>query len=171
MNGVRLLLALLLTLVVQVGLINRIGIAGIRPDVTVLLLVLLAQRRGAVFGALLGFGIGLLEGLLQPQTLGMQCLAKSILGFAIGKLAQQLVSGSLPLMAVLLALSVLVHDAIFLLAYTHLSLPRFFAMYLTESLPTALYTAVLGSVIAVVASAIAGGGPGVPRREGRLGGL
>jgi rod shape-determining protein MreD len=168
---VRLLLTLLLTLIVQVAIINRMAIGGIRPDITVLLLVLLAQRRGAVFGALLGFSIGLLEGLLQPQTLGMQCLAKSVLGFAIGKLAQQLVTGSLPLMAVLLGLSVLVHDAIFLLAYTHLSPGRFFALYLTQSLPTALYTAVLGTAIAVVASAVAGGGPGTTRREGRLGGL
>jgi rod shape-determining protein MreD len=169
MSGIRLVLAVLLTLVAQVALVNRIDLWGIRPDLALLLLVFLAQRRGPVFGTVLGFCIGLLEGLLQPHTLGMQCLAKSVLGFGIGKLSQQLVAESLVLLAVLLGLSVLVHDAIFLLAYTHLSLPRFFSMYFTIAIPTAIYTALAGGLIAVVASAIGGGGGLMARREGRLG--
>jgi rod shape-determining protein MreD len=168
MTGLRLSLVVLFTLLIQLALVHRLAIGGIRPDLTVLLLVFLSLRRGPVVGTLLGFGLGLLQDLLVPATLGMNMLAKSILGYAMGKLSGNLLVGGLFLHVALIGVAVLVHDAVYLLAYTGLDLPRFFAMFISQSIPTALYTAGIGIVVMALASAI-GGGQLLGSQEGGFG--
>ena len=154
MNGLRLLLALLFTLILQLAVVERMAIFGVRPDLTLLVLVLLSLRRGPLVGTLAGFVIGLLQDILVPQTLGMNTFAKSIVGYVLGKSSQNLLLEGPPLHLGLIALSVLLHDLIFLLLSTHLDLPRFFTVYFTHAIPTAIYTAVVGLlVLGVVAAA------------------
>jgi rod shape-determining protein MreD len=169
MTGIRLGLAILFTLLVQVALVNRMGLWGVRPDLTVLLIVFLGLRRGPVVGTLLGFFLGLLQDLLVPSTLGMNMLAKSCLGYLLGKLSGNLLLGGLGFYSAVIAISVLVHDGIYLLAYTKLDVPRTLGMFFTQSVPTALYTAVVGLVILAVATALGGAQLLSPREEGGFG--
>ncbi|HEX9639795.1 MAG TPA: rod shape-determining protein MreD [Candidatus Krumholzibacteria bacterium] len=157
MSGFRLVLAVLLSLLAQISVVPRIAILGIQPDVTVLLLVLLAMRRGPVTGTLVGFGLGLLQDLLVPERLGMNMLAKSVTGYALGRLGGGLFVGGPGLQVALMGFSVLLHDLIFLLALTGLDLPQVFRVFFLDSVPTAIYTAFLGGVILVVAMALGGG--------------
>lgn len=158
MTGVRLVLAVLLTLLAQLTLVPRIGIAGIQPDATVLVLVLVAMRRGPVTGTLVGFFLGLFQDLLFPERLGLNMLAKSITGYVLGRVGGGLVVGGLGFYGILMGLAVLLHDFVFLLASTGVDLPRVFSMFVLRSLPSAAYTAVLGAVIVVIVSAMGGAG-------------
>ena len=163
MNSLRLGLTALLALVLQLVLVDRIAIFGVRPDLTVLIVVLLGLRGGPLTGMLVGFCLGLVQDLLTPATLGMNMLAKTILGHISGRLSSSLVLPA-PLYAPLFAAAVLIHDFIYLLAYTHLEPGRFLRIFLVQSLPTAVYTAVVGVVLLLLGSVLGGGGLG-PRRE------
>ena len=150
MNGARLVLLTVLTLIAQVALVPHIAISGIRPDLTVLLVVLAGMRGGPVAGTLTGFLVGLLQDLLVPQTLGMNALAKAIVGWQVGKISRQLALEGPPLYLGLVAAAVLVHDFIYLLCLTRLDLGRFFVMFFTNAIPTAIYTGIVASLMAVI---------------------
>lgn len=157
MSGFRLVLAILLSLLAQITIVPRMSILGIQPDVTVLLLVLLAMRRGPITGTMVGFGLGFLQDLLVPERLGMNMLAKSLTGYALGRLGGGLFVGGPGIQVALMVVSVLFHDLIFLLALTGGDLPQVFKVFFLDSFPTAFYTAFLGSVIVIVAMALGGG--------------
>jgi rod shape-determining protein MreD len=150
MNGARLALLTVLTLIGQVALVPRIAISGIQPDLTVLLVVLAGLRGGPITGTLVGFFLGLLQDLLVPQTLGMNALAKAVVGWQVGKISRQLALEGPPLYLGLVAAAVLVHDFIYLLCFTHLDLGRFFVMFFTNAIPTAIYTGIVASLMAVL---------------------
>lgn len=150
MNGARLALLALITLIAQVAIVPHIAIAGIRPDLTVLLVVLAGLRGGPVTGTVAGFLLGLLQDLLVPETLGMNALAKSIVGYGAGKISGQLALEGPPLYLGLVTATVLVHDFVYLLCFTRLDLGRFFVTFFTHAIPTAIYTGVVAAIIAVV---------------------
>jgi rod shape-determining protein MreD len=147
----------LLTSLLQLVVGERMAVLGIRPDLVVLIIVLLGLRRGPVAATLLGFLLGFLQDLLEPSTLGMNMLAKSCTGYAVGKLSGNLLVGGLFLHASLVGIALLLHDLIYLLVYTRLDPARFFGMFAAQSLPAALYTALCAFVVLALASALAGG--------------
>jgi len=163
-SSIRLGLAAFLALVLQLTLVDHLSIFGVRPDITVLIVVMLALRRGPLAGTLVGFFLGLFQDLLAPATLGMNMLAKSVLGYLSGRLGQNLALSGIAFYAPLFAVAVLIHDLLYLMVYTRLDPYRILRIFLVESLPTAIFTAILG-VILLALSAIFGGGVFAPRRE------
>lgn len=169
MKGMRVFLAVALTLVGQLVLAPKVAILGVRPDFLVLLLVILALRTGPAGGALIGFGIGVLQGLVVPETLGMDALAKCVVGWAVGKIAPTLAMEGPPLYFGLPAVAVLVHDAIFLVCLTRLDLLRVAEVFALQTVPIAIYTGALAVVVGLFADVVLGGM--VARAaEGRRGG-
>ncbi len=164
MTSIRLGLAAFLALVLQLAFVDHLSLFGVRPDITVLIVVLLGLRRGPSTGTLVGFFLGLFQDLLAPATLGMNMLAKSVLGYLSGRLGQTLALSTLPLYAPLFAVAVLVHDLLYLMVYTRLDPYRVLKIFLVESLPTALYTAIVGLIVLAVASVL-GDGIFASRRE------
>lgn len=65
------------------------------PDLALILLVFGALRRGKMGGVKLGLAIGLAEDLLSYGVLGANTCAKSLIGFAMGKLRDDLISDSI----------------------------------------------------------------------------
>ncbi len=166
MNSLRLTLTALFALLLQLTLVERMAFFGVRPDFTVLVVVLLGLRGGPLTGTLVGFFLGLIQDLLTPATLGMSMLAKTILGNISGRLSSSLVLPALPLYGPLFAVAVLTHDFIYLLAYTRLEPGRFLRIFLTQSFPTALYTALVGVLLLLLTSLLGGGALGLRREVG-----
>jgi rod shape-determining protein MreD len=133
-----------LSLGLQATLVPHWSIAGIRPDLPLVAVVLLAYARGATTGTLAGFCIGLAQDLTNPTLLGLNALVKSLLGYAAGTLRVQLDATSLPMRAAVLFVSVLAHDLVYLTISTRLALSELLLGLLTRSLPTAVYTALVG---------------------------
>ncbi len=157
MTWMRTLVAILLTLLLQVSVVQYFELWGNRPDLPLLLLIFLAQKSGAAGGTLLGFATGSFQDIFVPHTLGMNMLAKSVVGNVVGKISENVVVDT-PLWNVgFIAATVLMHDFLYLLLYTRLDLPRFFPMFFLHAVPTAIYTAAVGALVLVASAWIQGG--------------
>src|SRR5437667_6268200 len=66
----------------------RIG--DVAPDIPLIVVVLLALRRGPEFGAIGGFAAGLLQDVAGGGLVGAQALTKAALGFTLGAIRGRL---------------------------------------------------------------------------------
>jgi rod shape-determining protein MreD len=128
----------------QATVVPHVAIGGIRPDLPLVLTVLVAYRRGAAAGTLAGFFVGLAQDVTNPAFLGLNALTKSLLGYAAGSLREHLNAGHPVAHAAVLFVAVLLHDLVYLTIYTHLALSDLLTGLVARSLPTALYTALVG---------------------------
>jgi rod shape-determining protein MreD len=123
-------------------------IADVAPDIPLIVVILLALRRGPEFGCLGGFAAGLLQDAAGGGLLGVQALTKALLGFAIGLIGGRLrVTQPLVQVPGLVILSVLEG----LLRFSVLKMFRFpapFGELMTYVvLPQALYNGFLGAAL------------------------
>ncbi|MBP2706712.1 rod shape-determining protein MreD [Microbispora sp. RL4-1S] len=83
-------LLLLLALVLQVSLLNRL-LGSFAPDVVLLTVVALAATRGPAAGAVIGFCGGLAYDMLPPanHTLGQYALVMCALGYLAGRAGER----------------------------------------------------------------------------------
>ncbi len=121
-----------------------IAIAGIAPDFSIIALVLLALAAGAGPGTVGGFLLGLVQDLANPTLLGLHALCKTGLGFVTGRLRDRLVYGMPVVEFLVLVLAVILHDIVFLLVQSRLSDDAFLTPLFVRTLPTALYTGLVG---------------------------
>ncbi|MBI3457452.1 MAG: rod shape-determining protein MreD [Candidatus Rokubacteria bacterium] len=71
---------------VQSTVVPVLGIGGVVPDLPVVLVVLLALRRGPEVGCVMGFALGLAQDAIVGGPLGLQALSKAVVGFIAGEL-------------------------------------------------------------------------------------
>jgi rod shape-determining protein MreD len=123
-------------------------IADVAPDIPLIVVVMLALRRGPEFGCGAGFLAGLLQDAATGGLLGVQALTKSIIGFAIGGVGSRLrVSQPLVQVPGLVVLSLVEGVARFaLLQLFHF--PASFGELMTYVvLPQAIYNGFLGAAL------------------------
>jgi rod shape-determining protein MreD len=65
-------------------------VANVTPDIPLIIVGLLALRRGPEVGCLAGLAAGLLQDSAGGGLLGVQALTKAVIGFALGVLGQRL---------------------------------------------------------------------------------
>lgn len=124
-----------------------ISIKGIAPDFSIIALVILALAAGPAAGSVGGFVIGLVQDLSNPAVLGLHALCKCTLGFSLGSLRSRLVHGMPVVEGVVVAIAVILHDLVFLLVQSRLTDDGFVRPFLTQSLPVAIYTGVVGVLV------------------------
>ena len=150
-------------LALQATWIPYVGIAGITPDLPLIVTVLLALQRGPNTGTICGFLIGLGQDLANPGFLGLNALTKTIVGYALGKLRDRFDADTAPTCAATLFVATLAHDLLYLAISTRLVLSDMLITWATRTLPTAVYTAGAGTILFVKISAF------TVRRGHRLG--
>jgi rod shape-determining protein MreD len=158
--------------VLETSIAFRLSAFGVEPDFLLAIVYYFARYEGAVPGAVLGFFVGLLEDVSTPQDLGLNALAKCLVGFFTGKLwaGQRLFQDTLRAQAVTLFIAVLLHDFVVLMVVAGGDLGRMAALYLRLGLPTALYTAALSPLLVAVWSWLRErGGPRLHARIFRTG--
>ena len=121
-----------------------IAIFGVAPDFTIIALVILALASGPIPGTVGGFVLGLVQDLSNPTLLGLQALCKTGLGFGLGRLRGRLVHGMPLVEATVIGISVLAHDLVFLLIQSSLSDDSNFLSFFTMTLPSAIYSGLMG---------------------------
>src|SRR5262245_49906639 len=72
--------------IAQATLAPALRVADVVPDIPLIVVVLLALRRGPEFGCLGGFAAGLLQDAVGGGLLGIQACTKALMGFGIGAL-------------------------------------------------------------------------------------
>src|SRR3989442_3640222 len=70
--------------VAHATLAPALGIGGVTPDLPLIVVVLLALRRGPEFGCVAGVGAGLLQDPAGGGLVGVPALAKGRIRFAVG---------------------------------------------------------------------------------------
>lgn len=76
--------------VVQSTLVAEFPIAGVTPDLPLVLVALLALARGPEVGLFTGFCLGLLQDGIGGGLVGVQALSKGLAGFGLGLFRRQL---------------------------------------------------------------------------------
>ena len=74
----------------QATLAPALRIADVAPDIPLIVVVLLALRRGPEFGCAAGFAAGLLQDVAAGGLIGVQALTKALVGFGLGTAAGRL---------------------------------------------------------------------------------
>jgi len=132
--------------ILQTTLVPPLRIAGVGPDLPLLLVLLIALQEGAAGGALAGFLAGLFVDLNAPQMLGLTSLVNSLVGFAVGTLGDHLVRNSAPTRLVVALVAVLARDLGLVIATEPGDLGH---LLLRSVLPGAIYTAAIAVPIMI----------------------
>ena len=124
-------------------------IADVTPDIGLIVVVLLALRRGPEFGCVGGFVAGLLQDAASGGFLGVQALTKAVVGFAIG-LAGARLAVQQPAVQVLGIVLLTVAEGVIRFGLLRLvGFPAAFGEVLVYLvLPQALYNGFLGALLA-----------------------
>jgi rod shape-determining protein MreD len=150
MTILRLAVLLYVLVMLQTVLTPAIAIAGVKPDLLFLLVLLVAFQEGAAGGAICGFVAGLFVDLNSASGLGINSLANSIVAFGVGAIADRLVRGSLWTRLITAFLATALRDGIVLLLLRPGSLGDMFHLFASSGLPGALYTALLAPPLMAV---------------------
>jgi len=146
-RALRMVLIFAVALILQGTLIRLLAVEGIEPDIILLGLFFIALMEGSYSATIAGFCVGLVQDLYAPQTLGLNALCKSLIGFALGFCRRGVfVEGLLPRSLILFA-AVLLHDLIYFSVSLWPDIGSGLSRVVFVGLPTALYTAILGYVI------------------------
>jgi rod shape-determining protein MreD len=153
-KGVNIIIGTLIFVLLQMLVAPRIAIGEIAPDFMLLLVAYFAMHRKPGQAAIAGFIVGFLQDLYNPELLGLNALTKSIVGYGVALVASKVERGSSLLIMALIGAAAFVNDFIYLLFFTGLHLGRFFILLTTVSIPSTVYTALIGIAVFKAAEAL-----------------
>jgi len=81
---------IVVTLLIQLTLINSITILGLKPDLIMVVVVVFSLLKGEKEGTISGFASGLLQDIFSTGLLGINALAKTVIGFTCGILKEKI---------------------------------------------------------------------------------
>ncbi|MBM3287998.1 MAG: rod shape-determining protein MreD [Candidatus Eisenbacteria bacterium] len=152
----RLVLTLWAVLTFRLTLGPSLAIAGVQPDLAAALVFYIALARGATFGIIGGFLMGLLVDVDHPLGLGVSSLAWSTMSLVVSRLSEAIDTRDPVLGSFLLFLAVLLAETVKVPFIGGYDPSRFALVWLRWSLPTALYTAVAVPLLVAGAHAVMG---------------
>jgi rod shape-determining protein MreD len=85
---VRLVLLGVVAVLVQITAISQISLLGVSADITPLIVASVGLLAGSIPGALMGFGMGLFLDTALVQTLGVDSLLLTLIGYGAGRLRE-----------------------------------------------------------------------------------
>ncbi len=150
MRTFRNILIIALVLLVQSTLTSRFAIFGVRPDLVLILLILLVNDSGPVESIVYGFFIGFLQDVYTPEYLGANAFSMSLVAFLLDVSRDRFTVENYPVRTLVGFLACILHDIVLLSFYTKFDYGMMTDLFIRESLPGAVYTsALLLTVIAV----------------------
>ena len=140
------LLALFAVCFLQAAVVPRLAIAGIQPDLFLVLIFGLSLSTGPEVATAAGFLIGLYQDSLSGGPVGLNAFTLSLIGFLVSRVSRQVKTAELAGRFALLFLAGLVSGLTTLLLLRFFQVPRPLASTLLWTvLPGAIYTATLGT--------------------------
>jgi rod shape-determining protein MreD len=148
MRLARHVLLLVLAFLLQTTWVHFFQIAAVGPDLILLVMVYIALTAGQFEAIILGFCIGFVQDSYAPEQLGVNALAKCLVGYSVGYGRLRIMADSPQVQTALIFGAVLLHDAVYYVTHSGIpwgEVPYFWGRY---SLGRALYTALAGGVLA-----------------------
>jgi rod shape-determining protein MreD len=132
---------------IQGTIVPVLGSWTVVPDLPVVLVVLLAMRRGPEVGCVIGFALGVAQDVIGGGPLGLHALSKSVVGFVAGDLPRWCLVTN-PVVPVVAAVAATVADASLRFAVLQLyQYPASFGeLFGSVILPQAAYNGVLAAI-------------------------
>lgn len=149
MKTARNILLIILALFLQTSWTNVISLWDIKPDLVIIVLVFIGITSGQIEAIVLGFFSGFLMDVYNPEWMGMNALSNSIIGFAVGYSRVGVVAEDIQVQTTILFVASLMRDLIYFLCYTFPDPVQALYLILRYGLGTAVYTAVLGTLISL----------------------
>ncbi len=147
-NGLLILLAVLL----QTSWVNSFAIWDVRPDVVLLVVVFVGITRGQIAATVFGFASGFLLDVYDPESMGLNSLANSVVGFAVAHSRPGVVAEDFRVQAVILLLAGLLHDLVYFAIHSISDPMAVPGLLLRYGLGAAIYTSLVGLGISVLMS-------------------
>lgn len=148
MIAVRHILLLALAFILQTTWVDSLKVWSIKPDLLIAALSFVALRSGPIVGAYMGLGVGILQDIYLPADLGVNALAKSLIGAGFGYSHTRMVADSIQVQAALVFGAVICHDLIYYVG-TGADLPFEMSSILGRAVYTGLVSAVFFTGVAV----------------------
>ena len=99
-------------ILLQATVLEAVAIAGVKPDLSLVLLVFTAYQLGPMVGQIGGFAAGLVQDFVSLPPLGFHALIRTIIGFLYGRLQGRLLNAPV-FVPILLVLTATVVKAVF----------------------------------------------------------
>lgn len=139
---------LILALVLQTAVFNRIPFFGVRPDLIMVTTFSIAYVRGPVQGGVYGFVGGLLADVFTGHLIGLGAVSTGIVAVAAGLLGMRLVQESVLPVFFLVIAATFVHELIWALGVRAFGIPfPILQGLLAIAPPLMLYNAVLSLLL------------------------
>ena len=151
----RILGALWILIILQTTLVPAVTIGFARPDLPLILVLLVALHEGAAGGALAGFLAGLFVDTESARTLGTSSLVSSLVGYATGRIATHVERTSTVTRMVLAFVAAVVKSQMEILLAGPGEIGGIRAFF-SVSLPSGLATALLAPLVMVVVEWVVG---------------
>ena len=152
MSVARDILLLLLAFALQTTWIDFLEVSSLKPDLILLVLIYIALRKGPLVATCIGFGIGFMQDIYLPVDLGLNALAKSLVGFAVGYGRTRVVADNMQVQVALVFGATLCHDLIYYLGTSAISLIDLPYFWIRYGIGRAVYTALLGTFFSTCSS-------------------
>jgi rod shape-determining protein MreD len=147
---IRFIIVLFIILIAQVTLVDIVSFKGYRPDLILLFLLFRLPKKGTYRPILIGFGVGLLQDLVGGGFLGVNALAKSVLGFLIGKFFPEKVPANQWVFFYQGIICILAHDLVYHYIYGQVAYLGFFNFLWRQVLPSSLLNILLLFILILV---------------------
>jgi rod shape-determining protein MreD len=139
-------------LVIQTTIIPLVSIAGILPDLILVLLVFYSIRTGHIYGAVLGFIFGFFFDLITGSLLGSAMLSKTLVGFIAGYFSNEnkrdLYLHSYPFVLIVLLCSIV--DSIVYAFFSDTDIGRnFLLLFFEQGMLPGLYTSIISLIVMI----------------------
>jgi rod shape-determining protein MreD len=138
-------------------MIPKIALFGFYPDLVIVLLFTLSIQHGRMAGIWGGFVVGLLIDVFSAGILGVNALAKTIVGGGAGLFERKSIAVDPVLQLIFLFLASIIHDAVIYIPNIYLAneniieLPKLLFFY---SLPRAAYTMLIATILFMVSDVL-----------------
>ena len=141
-----------LALLIQTSWTHSIAIAGIRPDIILIVIVYIGIRSGQLEATIFGFMSGFLLDIYNPEFMGVNACANSVVGFAVGYSRVGIVAEDLRVQVLVLLIASLLHDLIYFVLSSVSNPLKFVTAFFTYGVGTAIYTSIIGLMIVILVS-------------------
>ena len=148
MNVLRHILLLVLAYILQTTWVYGISVADLRPNLVILILLLIALQSGSFEATILGFLIGFIQDLNVPEELGLNALVNSLVVFGVGWLRLHITGDNLKVQVVVILAGALVHNLLYCMMNGALPWSDVLFFWARYGIGGAVYTSLLGAVLA-----------------------
>jgi rod shape-determining protein MreD len=140
---------IVITLLIQLTLINSVAILGLKPDLIMVVVVVFSLLKGEKEGTISGFAAGLLQDIFSTGLLGINALAKTVIGFFSGIIKEKIFHEHLLfIIPVITFIASLTQSILILLLLRAFGTEYDLAWSLKQiALPEALYSSLLSPLI------------------------